>query len=58
MQQRLDIAATSCVKPVQYAYNIPITSNNWKKAPVVPVTRKEESHNEAATPFCCHSSQQ
>lgn len=42
MQQRLDITTTSRVKPVQYAYNIPSTSNNWKKTPVVPVTRKEE----------------
>lgn len=36
-QQRLDIATTFCVKPVQYAYSIPSTSSNWKKAPVVPV---------------------
>lgn len=48
-QQRMDITITSRVKPVQYTYNIPITSNNWKKTPVVPVTRKEEPHNEAAT---------
>lgn len=48
-QQRLDIATTFRVKPVQYTYSIPITSSNWKKTPVVPVTEKEEPHNEAAT---------
>jgi len=47
-QQRLDIATTSRVKPVQYTYSIPVTSSNWKKTPVVP-TEKEEPHNEAAT---------
>lgn len=46
-QQRLDIATTSRVKPVQYAYSMPITISNWKKAPVVPVTRKEEEEEKS-----------